>query len=188
VLWERRERDFRTHQALASIATGLAVTLPDLQVTVNPVEARHAGAGVTALACVHTRGPVGTGLVVGAVVQICKTKWVRMLLVEPKQKLRSFIYRVQRGSYTPWSQKMPPQPSLQVHCHGSIQVPCLQDGWSLHTSQKSPCQPSLHLYTHKTGQRDRWLTHTFTLRFWPGRTTHFLLSRVTIPNERNTLF
>lgn len=61
-------------QALASIATGLAVTLPDLQVTVNPVEARHAGAGVTALACVHTRGPVGTGLVVGAVVQILVTK------------------------------------------------------------------------------------------------------------------
>ena len=74
MLWERRERDFRTHQALASVVTGLAVTLPDLQVTVNPSEARQAGAGVTALACVHTRGPIGTGFVMGAVVQICEQK------------------------------------------------------------------------------------------------------------------
>lgn len=61
-------------QAVTSVATGLAVTLPDLQVTVDPGEARQAGAGVAALACVHTRGPVGTGLVVGAVVQILVTK------------------------------------------------------------------------------------------------------------------
>lgn len=61
-------------QAVASIATGLAVTLPDLHVTVNPGEAWQAGAGVAALACVHTRGPVGTGFVVGAVVQILVTK------------------------------------------------------------------------------------------------------------------
>lgn len=72
MLWERRERNFRTHQAVAFVTTGLAVTLPDLQVTVNPSEAWHAGAGVAALACVHTRGPVGTGFVMGAVVQICK--------------------------------------------------------------------------------------------------------------------
>lgn len=72
MLWERRERDFRTHQAVASVATGLAVTLPDLHVTVDPGEARQAGAGVAALACIHTRGPVGAGFVVGAVVQICK--------------------------------------------------------------------------------------------------------------------
>lgn len=72
MLWERRERDFRTHHAAASVATGLAVTLPDLQVTVNPGEAWQAGAGVAALARVHTRGPVGAGFVMGAVVQICK--------------------------------------------------------------------------------------------------------------------
>lgn len=61
-------------QAVASVATGLAVTLPDLHVTVDPGEAWQAGAGVAALACVHTRGPVGTGFVVGAVVQILVTK------------------------------------------------------------------------------------------------------------------
>ena len=79
MLWERRERDFRTHQAVTSVATGLAVTLPDLQVTVDPGEARQAGAGVAALACVHTRGPIGTGLVVGAVVQIWKQNRVVMI-------------------------------------------------------------------------------------------------------------
>lgn len=61
-------------QAVASVATGLAVTLPDLHVTVDPGEARQAGAGVAALACIHTRGPVGAGFVVGAVVQILITK------------------------------------------------------------------------------------------------------------------
>lgn len=70
MLWERRERDFRTHHAVASIATGLAVTLPDLRVTVNPGETWQAGAGVAALTRVHTRGPIGTGFVMGAVVQI----------------------------------------------------------------------------------------------------------------------
>lgn len=61
-------------QAVATIATGLAVTLPDLQVTVNPGEAWQASAGVAALACVHARGPVGTGFMVGAIVQILVTK------------------------------------------------------------------------------------------------------------------
>lgn len=72
MLWERRERDFRTHQAVASVVTGLAVTLPDLRVTVNPSEARQTGAGVAAVARVHTCGAVGTGFVMGAVVQIYK--------------------------------------------------------------------------------------------------------------------
>lgn len=58
-------------QAVASVATGLAVTL---QVAVDPSEARQAGAGVAALTRVHARGPVGAGLVVGAVVQILVTK------------------------------------------------------------------------------------------------------------------
>lgn len=71
-MWERRERDFRTHQAAASVVTGPAVTLPDLQVTVDTSETRQAGAGVAALTCVHARGPVGTGFVMCAEVQICK--------------------------------------------------------------------------------------------------------------------
>lgn len=49
---------------------GPAVTLPDLGVTVDPGEAWQAGAGVAALARVHARGPVGTGSVMRAVVQI----------------------------------------------------------------------------------------------------------------------
>lgn len=72
MLWERRERAFRTHQTVASVATGLAVTLPDLQITVNPGEAQQTGTGVAALARVHTRGAVGTGFMMCAVVQICK--------------------------------------------------------------------------------------------------------------------
>lgn len=74
MLWERRERAFRTHQTVASVATRLAVTLPDLKVTVNPGEARRTGAGVAALARIHTRGTIGTRFVVCAVVQICKKK------------------------------------------------------------------------------------------------------------------
>lgn len=72
MLWERRERAFRTHHTVASVVTGLTVTLPDLQVTVNPSEARQTGAGVAALARVHTRGTIGTGFMVCAVVQIWK--------------------------------------------------------------------------------------------------------------------
>lgn len=60
--------------AVASVATGLVVTLPDLRVAVYSSEAWQAGAGVAALACVHTRSPVGTGFVMGAVVQILVTK------------------------------------------------------------------------------------------------------------------
>lgn len=47
--------------------------------------------------------------------------------------------------HSPWSQRSPPQPSSQVHCHGSRQVPCLQAGCLLHSSQKVPCQPSRQL-------------------------------------------
>lgn len=96
MLWERRERDFRTHQAVASVATGLAVTFPDLQVAVNPGEAWQAGAGVAALACVHTRGPVGAGFVVGAVVQICKQTGGADLLSTVLTFFFSFSLAVQR--------------------------------------------------------------------------------------------
>lgn len=76
MLWERRERDFRTHPAAASIAAGLAVTLRDLllHLTVHAGEARWTGAGVAALAGVHAPGPIGARLVVCAVVQVCGDK------------------------------------------------------------------------------------------------------------------
>lgn len=61
-------------QAAASVVAGLVVTLSDLRVTVNPGEAWQAGAGVAALACVQTRGAVGTRFVMGAVVQILVTE------------------------------------------------------------------------------------------------------------------
>lgn len=75
-MWERRERDFRTHPAAASIAAGLAVTLCDLllHLAVDAGEARWTGAGVAALAGVHAPGPVGARLVVCAVVQVCEDK------------------------------------------------------------------------------------------------------------------
>ena len=72
MLWERSEGNFRTHQAAASVLTGLAVTLPDLRVTVDPSEAGQAGAGEAALARVHARGSIGAGPVVGAIVQVCR--------------------------------------------------------------------------------------------------------------------
>lgn len=73
MLWERSERDFRTHPAAASIAAGLAVTLHDL-LAVDAGEARRTGAGVAALAGVHAPGLVDAGLVVCAVVQVCENK------------------------------------------------------------------------------------------------------------------
>lgn len=75
MLWERRASDFRTHHTAASVVAGLAVTHPDLLVTVLPSKAWQASAGVVTLACVHTRGPVGTGFMTGAVVQVCKQKY-----------------------------------------------------------------------------------------------------------------
>lgn len=67
------EAILRAH-AMASVVAGPAVTLPDLGVTVDPGEARQAGAGVAALARVHARGAVGTGPVVRAVIQILVTE------------------------------------------------------------------------------------------------------------------
>lgn len=53
------------------------------------------------------------------------------------------------GLNPPWSQYRPPQPSLQSHCQGSLQVPCLQPGCRTHSSQLLPCQPCWH--THSWG-------------------------------------
>lgn len=150
MLWERSERDFRTHPAAASIAAGLAVTLHDL-LAVDAGEARRTGAGVAALAGVHAPGPVDAGLVVCAVVQVCENKGAAASASSPPYVIFAVAsLAADENGYTPWSQKMPPQPSLQVHCHGSLQVPCLQVGWGVHTSQKSPCQPFLHLFTCST--------------------------------------
>ena len=91
-----------------------------------------------------------------------------------------FHSRTQRSRrHWPWSQRRPPQPSLQVHCQGCWQVPCLQDGCLLHSLQKVPCQPSLHLsqtkhhtfstvYVHTCRQAGKHVckhtyTHTHTL-------------------------
>lgn len=100
MLWERRERDFRTHPAAASIAAGLAVTLGDLLLllAVNAGEARWTGAGVAALAGVHAPGPVSAGLVVCAVVEVCDNKRVvsataieRSVLLRLRRPLRTLI-------------------------------------------------------------------------------------------------
>lgn len=59
-----------THFAAATILTGVAVTLVDLDLTVFASKPRSAGAGVTALASVGARGIILAWLVVGAVVQV----------------------------------------------------------------------------------------------------------------------
>lgn len=73
-LWARTPIAVLKVQALASIVAGFAVTLSDLCVTVDPCEARLAGAGVASLTRVHTGGAISTRLVVGAVVQILVTE------------------------------------------------------------------------------------------------------------------
>lgn len=54
----------------ATILAGVAVTFVYLQLTVGASVAGSAGAGVAALAGVGAGGPVSTGLVVGAIVQV----------------------------------------------------------------------------------------------------------------------
>lgn len=61
----------RAYRASPPIPARLAVTLPDLQLAVHPCEPGLAGTGVASLSCVHAGGSIATGLVVGAVVQIC---------------------------------------------------------------------------------------------------------------------
>lgn len=60
-----------THHTLPPILAGVASALRRPQLAVGTGEARWAGAGVAALACVHAGGAIATGLMVGAVVQIC---------------------------------------------------------------------------------------------------------------------
>lgn len=59
-----------THIAAASVLARVAVTFVGLQLTVGPAKAWPAGAGVAALTRVSTGCPVGTGLVIGAVVEV----------------------------------------------------------------------------------------------------------------------
>lgn len=60
------------HLAAASIATGVAVTLTELQLTVHTSVAWAAGAGVAPLPTVRARGPVLARGVMGAIVEICR--------------------------------------------------------------------------------------------------------------------
>lgn len=115
MLWERRERDFRTHPAAASIAAGLAVTLRDLLLhfAVNAGEARWTGAGVAALAGVHAPGPVGARLVVCAVVQVCEDKY--QSVTTAVRKLCSSFCRGETEAVTHLDRKRC-RPSLPCRC------------------------------------------------------------------------
>lgn len=59
-----------THVATASVLAGVAVAFVGLQLTVGAPKARPARAGVAALTRVGAGGPVGAGLVIGAVVEV----------------------------------------------------------------------------------------------------------------------
>lgn len=67
-------RGERAYVAAASVFAGVAVALIRLQLAVGAAKARPAGTGVAALAGVRARGPVGTRLVVGAVVEVLVTE------------------------------------------------------------------------------------------------------------------
>lgn len=53
---------------------------------------------------------------------------------------------------SPWSHRLPTQPSSQTHCHAFSHVPCRQPGKGTHWSQFSPCHPGLHLNEGKREQ------------------------------------
>lgn len=63
-----------TYITTSSVLAGVAVTLVGFQLTVGSSEAGSAGAGVAALARVGAGCTVGTGLVVGAVVEVLVTE------------------------------------------------------------------------------------------------------------------
>lgn len=62
------------HLTAASIATGVAVTLAELQLTVHTSVAWATGAGVAPLPTVRARGPVLARGVMGAIVEICRDR------------------------------------------------------------------------------------------------------------------
>lgn len=64
----------RTYIAAASVLAGVAVTLVGFDLTIVATEARPAGTGVAALACVGAGSIVRAGLVVGAVVEVLVTE------------------------------------------------------------------------------------------------------------------
>lgn len=59
-----------THIAASSVLARVAVTFVGLQLAVGAAKAWSACAGVAALTCVSAGCPVGTGLVIGAVVEV----------------------------------------------------------------------------------------------------------------------
>lgn len=46
---------------------------------------------------------------------------------------------------SPWSHRLPTQPSLQTHCQAFSHAPCKQPGNGMQWSQFSPSHPGLHL-------------------------------------------
>lgn len=62
------------HLAAAPVATGVAVTLAELQLAVHARVARAAGAGIAPLPAVGARRPVLARGVVGAVIEICRDR------------------------------------------------------------------------------------------------------------------
>lgn len=74
------------HLAAASIATGVAITLAELQFTVHACVPGATGAGVASLPAVGARCPILAWGVVGTVVEICGDK---SKAVEQKQKVDS---------------------------------------------------------------------------------------------------
>lgn len=61
-----------------------------------------------------------------------------------------------RGS--PWSHRLPTQPSSQIHCQAFPHVPCRQPGKGTHWSHWSPCHPGLHLEEVK--RKQSWAINT----------------------------
>lgn len=63
-----------SYRATASVPAGITVTFTDIPFTVNASKTLLAGTGVTSLASVLAGGSIFAGLMMGAVVQICKGK------------------------------------------------------------------------------------------------------------------
>lgn len=62
----------RTYRAASTILARVGVTFVDFNLTVGACIARSAGTSVAPLTSVGARGTILAGLVVGAVVQVCK--------------------------------------------------------------------------------------------------------------------
>lgn len=89
-----------THRAQSSVPAGVAVTLLQLQLTVDPSEPWKAGTGVATLACVHAGSPVHTWPVVGAEVQVWRKEGDKCYTVNAVNNLQGselYIHQVRRA-------------------------------------------------------------------------------------------